>query len=70
MNISVNRPINDKKKKGVSKTVDGTVRRFGWDGNVMLHEWEISEVNRPKLITDESGCEEYEDTEKPENLVT
>ena len=54
----------------VSKTVDGTVRRFGWDGNVMLHEWEISKASKPKLITDENGREEYEDTEKPENLVT
>ena len=54
----------------VSKTVDGTVRRFGWDGNVVLHEWDINEADRPKLITDESGREEYEDTEKPENLVT
>ena len=54
----------------VSKTVDGTVRRFGWDGNVVLHEWDIEEAGRPKLITDRSGREEYEDTEKPENLVT
>ena len=54
----------------VSKTVDGTIRRFGWDGNVVLHEWEISEADRPRLITDGSGREEYEDTEKPENLVT
>ncbi|MBM6845397.1 RHS repeat protein, partial [Phocaeicola plebeius] len=28
----------------VSKTVDGTVRRFGWDGNVVLHEWDIEEA--------------------------
>lgn len=54
----------------VSKTVDGTVRRFGWDGNVVLHEWDIEEAGRPKLITDGSGREEYEGTEKPENLVT
>ena len=54
----------------VSKTVDGTVRRFGWDGNVVLHEWDISEADRPRLITDGSGREEYENTEKPESLVT
>ncbi|WP_317217413.1 RHS repeat domain-containing protein, partial [Phocaeicola vulgatus] len=54
----------------VSKTVDGTVRRFGWDGNVVLHEWEISEADKPRLITDGSGREEYDDTENPENLVT
>ena len=54
----------------VSKTVDGTVRRFGWDGNVVLHEWNIREADRPRLVTDETGREEYEDTEKPEKLVT
>ncbi|MBC5623762.1 RHS repeat-associated core domain-containing protein, partial [Butyricimonas hominis] len=54
----------------VSKTVDGTVRRFGWDGNVVLHEWKISEADRPRLITDGSGREEYEGTEKLENIVT
>ena len=40
------------------------------DAEMMLHEWDISETDRPRLVTDESGREEYEDTEKPENLVT
>ena len=54
----------------VSKTVGGRVHRFGWDGNVMLHEWDIGEANRPKLVTDETGREEYDGAEKPESLVT
>jgi len=54
----------------VSKTVGSGVHRFGWDGNVVLHEWDIKEADRPKLVTDDTGREEYNGTEKPENLVT
>ena len=46
------------------------MRRFGWDGNVVLHEWDIEEADRPKLVTDETGREEYDSTEKTDNLVT
>ena len=54
----------------VSKRTGDTVHRFGWDGNVVLHEWDIEEADRPKLVTDETGREEYDGTEKPDNLVT
>ena len=54
----------------ISKRTDNTVHRFGWDGNVVLHEWDIEEAQRPKLVTDETGREEYDGTEKPANLVT
>ena len=54
----------------ISKRTDNTVHRFGWDGNVVLHEWDTDEARRPRLVTDETGCEEYDGTEKPENLVT
>ncbi len=54
----------------VSKTVGGSVHRFGWDGNVVLHEWDIEETDRPKLVTDETGREEYSGTERTDNLVT
>ena len=54
----------------VSKTVEGTVRRYGWDGNVLLHEWEINEKDRPRIVKDDIGREVYNGTEKPENLVT
>ncbi|MCE9112789.1 RHS family protein, partial [Bacteroides fragilis] len=47
-----------------------TVHRFGWDGNVVLHEWDTDEARRPRLVTDETGREEYDGTEKPDNLVT
>ena len=54
----------------VSKTVGGSVHRFGWDGNVVLHEWDIEEADRPRIVTDETGREEYDSTEKTDNLVT
>ncbi|WP_306462966.1 MULTISPECIES: RHS repeat domain-containing protein, partial [Bacteroides] len=54
----------------ISKRTGGTVHRFGWDGNVVLHEWDTDEARRPKLVTDETGREEYDGTEKPEGLVT
>ena len=54
----------------VSKRTGDTVHRFGWDGNVVLHEWDTDEADRPKLVTDETGREEYDGTEKPDNLVT
>ena len=54
----------------VSKRTGDSVHRFGWDGNVVLHEWDIEEAQRPKLVTDETGREEYDGTEKPANLVT
>lgn len=54
----------------VSKTVGGSAHRFGWDGNVVLHEWDIEEADRPKLVTDETGREEYAGTERTDNLVT
>jgi len=44
--------------------------RFGWDGNVVLHEWDTNEALMPRLVKDETGREEYDGTEKPENLVT
>ena len=54
----------------VSKRVGNGTRRFGWDGNVVLHEWDVDEAGKPKIVTDATGREEYSGTEKPENLVT
>ncbi len=38
--------------------------------DVVLHEWDTDETRMPKLIKDETGREEYDGTEKPENFVT
>ena len=54
----------------VSKHTGNTLHRFGWDGNVVLHEWDTEADLMPRLGKDETGREEYDGTEKPENLVT
>ena len=54
----------------VSKRTSNALHRFGWDGNVVLHEWNTDENRIPRLVKDETGREEYDGTEKPENLVT
>ncbi|WP_419051717.1 RHS repeat-associated core domain-containing protein [Parabacteroides goldsteinii] len=54
----------------VSKRTCDTLHRFGWDGNVVLHEWDTEADRMPRLVKDETGREEYDGTEKPENLVT
>ena len=41
-----------------------------FDADIARHEWDTSEADRPKIVTDETGREEYDGTEKPENLVT
>lgn len=54
----------------VSKRTGDTLHRFGWDGNVVLHEWDTEADRMPRLVKDKTGREEYDGTEKPENLVT
>ena len=54
----------------VSKRTGDALHRFGWDGNVVLHEWDTEADRMPRLVKDETSREEYDDTEKPENLVT
>ena len=39
----------------IEKTFDGTVTRFLWDGNVLLHEWKYHEKERPGTVIDEWG---------------
>lgn len=54
----------------VSKRTGDALHRFGWDGNVVLHEWDTDWNRMPRLVKDETGREEYDSTEKPENPVT
>ena len=54
----------------VSKTIGDTVRRFGWDGNVLLHEWEIPVDELPRLVVSEDGAEKYDRPEIYRGLVT
>lgn len=53
-----------------AKTSDGTARIFCWDGNVLLHEWECKENERPRLVTDDMGRESYDREVTFENVIT
>ncbi|MCC6287218.1 MAG: RHS repeat protein [Chitinophagaceae bacterium] len=53
-----------------AKIFDGTVNRYVWDGNVLLHEWSYEVKDRPKLIVQEDGQLLYDRKEAAENIVT
>lgn len=53
-----------------AKTSDGTARMFCWDGNVLLHEWECKENERPRLVTDDMGRESYDRKVTFVNVIT
>lgn len=53
-----------------AKTSDGTARMFCWDGNVLLHEWECRDDERPRLVTDDMGRESYDREVTFENVIT
>ena len=53
-----------------AKTSDGTARMFCWDGNVLLHEWECKDDERPRLVTDDMGRESYDRKVTFENVIT
>ena len=54
----------------VSKRTGDTLHRFGWDGNVVLHEWHTAIADAPKLVTDAEGRQAYDRAEEPHGLVT
>lgn len=53
-----------------AKTSDRTAKIFCWDGNVLLHEWECKENERPRLVTDDMGRESYDREVTFENVIT
>jgi RHS repeat-associated protein len=53
-----------------SKTFDGRVTRWVWDGNTPLHEWTYDEKDRPKTVTDEYGLKHVEGAEPTEDITT
>ena len=54
----------------MEKTFNGRVHRYLWDGDVILHEWEYSEAERPQPIVAESGEMSFDKPEPTDNLVT
>jgi RHS repeat-associated protein len=53
-----------------AKIFDGSITRFIWDGNVLLHEWKYELAKRPQLVVAADGTMQYDKVEEIENLVT
>ena len=54
----------------IEKSFNGRVRRCLWDGDVILHEWEYAETDRPQPIVAENGEVSFDRPEPTDNLVT
>ena len=54
----------------IEKVFDGRVYRYLWDGDVILHEWDYTEANRPNTIVTETGEVTLDRPEPVENLIT
>ena len=54
----------------IEKTFNGRVHRYLWDGNVILHEWEYAETDRPQPTVAENGEVSFDRPEPTDNLVT
>ena len=46
------------------------MHRYLWDGDVVLHEWEYDETERPQQIVAENGDVSFDRPEPTDNLVT
>ena len=54
----------------IEKVFDGRVYRYLWDGDVILHEWDYAEADRPNTIVTEVGEVTLDRPEPVENLIT
>ena len=54
----------------IEKTFNGRVYRYLWDGDVVLHEWEYDETERPQQIIAENGEVSFGGPEPTDNLIT
>ena len=54
----------------IEKVFDGRVYRYLWDGDVILHEWDYTEADRPNTIVTETGEVTLDRSEPVENLIT
>ena len=54
----------------IEKVFDGRVYRYLWDGDVILHEWDYAEVDRPNTVVTETGEVTLDRPEPVENLIT
>ncbi|GIM57758.1 hypothetical protein CAPN006_21500 [Capnocytophaga canimorsus] len=46
------------------------IKRYLWDGNVLLHEWEYDVADEPQLVTSEIGEVSFNKPEPINNLIT
>ena len=60
----------DAQGRRIEKTFNGRVHRYLWDGDVVLHEWEYDETERPQPIVAENGEVSFDRPEPTDNLVT
>ena len=49
---------------------DRRVYRYLWDGDVILHEWDYAEADRPNTVVTETGEVTLDRPEPVENLIT
>ena len=54
----------------IEKVFDGRVYRYLWDGDVILHEWDYAESDRPNTVVTETGEITLDRPEPVENLIT
>lgn len=54
----------------ISKTIGENIKRFLWDGNILLHEWDLVKQDKPKTLLNELGEVYLEKQEPISNLVT
>ena len=54
----------------MEKTFNGRVHRYLWDGDVILHEWEYNEAERPQPIAAENGEMSFDKPEPTDDLIT
>ena len=54
----------------IEKVFDGRVYRYLWDGDVILHEWDYAEADRPNTIVTETGELTLDRPEPVEILIT
>ena len=54
----------------IEKSFNGRVHRYLWDGDVVLHEWEYDETERPQQIVAENGDVSFDRSEPTDTLVT
>ena len=54
----------------IEKVFDGRVYRYLWDGDVILHEWDYAEADRPNTVVTEAGEVTLDRSEPVENLIT